>query len=294
MFVICSVNCNAAEEANENVPLSLEWGLWEKIVIVSITAIFAFLSSSFLEYRKQKRKPKKQLSYDTEIKEGLVAVEGNIKEKVKVLYSDQLIENLYYVACDVENTGNKVVKDQYIRFEFPKGTDILNSFFEPTPERETNVEELQDPDLELHEKRYRIGHLERKQQVGYRFILTGSTRGNPKLHPFNEAGDVDFVHRSIRKISEEMDDITRFVTLFLLFLIIPQLFYIAPFVGSTAAAVVRLIIFIYMIPLIKPFAKVISSLLLKYSSARTDETKIRERSSEIGESGSVVMAVDNE
>jgi hypothetical protein len=38
MFVICSVNCNAAEEANENVPLSLEWGFWEKIVIVSITA----------------------------------------------------------------------------------------------------------------------------------------------------------------------------------------------------------------------------------------------------------------
>ena len=256
VFVICSVNCNAAEEANESVSFSLGGDFLEKIVIAIVTAIFTFLSISFLEYRKQKRKPKKQLSYDTEIKEDLVAVERNIKEKVKVLYSDQLIENLYHVACDVENTGNMVVKDHYIRFEFPKGTDIVDSFFEPTPEREINVEELQDPDLELHEKRYRIGHLECKQQVGYRFILTGSTRVDPKLHPFNEAGDVDFVHRSIRRISEEMDDITGFVTLFLLFLIIPPLFYIIPSeLGSMAAGVVRLIIFIYMTQFIKPLQR---------------------------------------
>ena len=224
-------------------------------------------------------------------------VEVDIKgENVKVLYSDQLIENLYYVACDVENTGNKVVKDEYIRFEFPKGTDIVDSFFEPTPERETNVEELQDPDLELHEKRYRIGHLECKQQVGYRFILTGSTRVDLKLHPFNEAGDVEFVRRSIRKISEEMDDITRFLTLFLFFFIIPPIFEAIPGFGYTAAGAVRLIIFIYMIPLIKPFAKVISSLILRYTSARTDEPKITigVGDIEVGESGSVEMAIHDE
>jgi len=58
---------------------------WVKVTIAVISAILAFLSAYILAQLKQRKEPKKQLSYNVSIREGLVEVKKDVREKVKVL-----------------------------------------------------------------------------------------------------------------------------------------------------------------------------------------------------------------
>lgn len=253
----------AADENATSMAFYVEKDFWAKITLVIITAILSFLVSYALWQIKKRKEPKRQLSYDLGIKKGLVEVEKDIKDKVTVLYNNQKIEDLYHVSCNVENTGNLVIKNNYIRFEFNQEIEIMEFFFEPKPEREMGVEEDLKTELETCEKRFIIKHLDRNQQVGFHFILASSKEVRIKLHPFNEEV-VDFVPRSISKVSNQKEQITSFVTLYLLFLLLPSALYIVPFFGTTAADYVRVAILIIIYPFIKPFAQAIADMISKF------------------------------
>jgi hypothetical protein len=247
---------------------------WEKsiytILGAVLTLIVTIISNYVNERRKLKFRVRKQLSYEISTKKDLVEVEKEIKDKVKVLYNNKIIENLYYVACDIENSGNTVIKNQYIRFEFPQDTKIIDPFFDPVPEPEIGLQEEKNPELNTYELKYKIGHLECGQQVGYRFILTSENPVvAPKLHPFNEEGDVTLVSKSRSKSYEEKNDIVNFITLYLYMLILPSAFLIFGSAGDFAANLIRLIILIYIYPFIKPFAKVVGELISGTNDRKT-------------------------
>lgn len=280
LFVFLSANlvsCTTEGESSNITSFSItsffsSTDFWEKFVYsifgAVLTLIVTIISNYANERHKLKHRVRKQLSYDISTKKDLVEIEKDIRDKVKVLYNGELINNLYYVSCDIENSGNAVIKNQYIRFEFPTETKIIDPFFDPLPEREIGLQEERCPELNTYELRYKIGHLERGQLVGYRFILTSNNPTvEPKLHPFNEDGDVILVPKSKSKSYEEKNDITSFITLYLYLLIIPSTLLIFGSVGDFAANIVRLIILIYIYPYIKPFAKAIAELVSKINES---------------------------
>ena len=124
---------------------------------------------------------------------------------------------MYHVKCNVENIGATVVKSQDIRFEFSPETRILDSYLDPVPEPEMKVEMISDLALKTYAKKYKIGHIEQSQSVDFQFTLTSPRDVELELHPFNEAGDVDFISRSGSKVDDEKEKITKFLTLLILY-----------------------------------------------------------------------------
>ncbi len=136
--------CGIASEALPTQSSFFEQEFWEKVTVALVSAVLAFIGSFILLQFQKRRESKKMLSYDTFIRKGLVEVEEDVKEKVKVLYEGNEIKDLYHVACNVQNTGNTVVTNQYLRFEFSVGTSIVDKYYDPEPERELAVEESTD------------------------------------------------------------------------------------------------------------------------------------------------------
>jgi len=80
------------------------------ISIAAVGAVLAFLFSFLLSQITERRKPRKQLSYDLEVEKGLVKIEKNIEKKVKTFYNNKEIGNLFHVICDIKNTGNQTAR----------------------------------------------------------------------------------------------------------------------------------------------------------------------------------------
>ena len=200
--------------------------LFKDIVIKIGNAIPIFLgglASGYVLFQiKKKSESGKRLSYSLEMNTGLVNVEKNVKEKVKVLYEDREVLNLSYLVINIENTGNAVIKSEELRFEFTEETEILNFYFEPKPEPEMKVTEIADSSLRKYERKCKIGHIEREQKLGIRFLVTSESEIQPpKLHPFNENGDVEFVSRAVAKTLSDREKVTRFLSLLIIYSNIP-------------------------------------------------------------------------
>lgn len=254
---------------------------WEKIAIAVLSAVLAFIGSYLLSQIQRRSQPRKQLSYDTDVRKGLVTVQEEVKEKVKVLYSGQEITDLYYVACNIENTGTTVIKKEQIRFEFPADANILDHFFDPKVQPEFGVEPVTNGGLNHFERKFAIAHLEKNQKVGFRFILTSGEMPQVKLHPFNDEGDVEFIPRAVSVVADERFHIRSFAALFIMFTVLPPIFSGIPFgLGTFVASIVQLAIFFSMLPHIKPFAKTITELIVR-TPKRTVEAQLSIREARI-------------
>jgi len=248
--------------------------LWQKVAVALVSAILAFIGSYVLAQMKRRDDAKKRLSYDTETWQGLIAVAKEITEKVKVLYNGLEIKDLYYIACSVENTGNTVIKKQQIRFEFPTSVEIVDHFFDPEPQPEIGVERLKRNGA-ANERKFSIGHLDKTQAVGFRFIVTSPELPELTLHPFNEEGNVEFTPRTVSVIADERYHVRVFVVLFILFTVVPPVFWVIPFqLGDAAAGIVRFGILLFMLPHIKPFARAVTQLILRGPAKRTVEARV--------------------
>ena len=193
---------------------------------------------------------------------------------LEVLYKEHQIENLYYALCYIENTGNTVIKDQYIRFEFPSEAVIIDYSPEPKPEPELGVSEAAIAELKPNEKRYSIGHIERGQHVGFGFVLTSSSKIYLNLHPFNEEGNVEFVSRTISEAQSDKDHFVKFIILYFLFDFVPRVLVAIPFFGSELAGLARLAILIAIYPTLKSVANVIAGIVGRLLLSGTSEAPL--------------------
>jgi hypothetical protein len=101
--------------------------LTEKFLIALASAILSLLTGYILFQVKESREPKKRLSYDMDIRHGLLGVEEQIAKHLSVSYKGQAAENITYVRCDIKNTGNTLIKDQFLRFDFGDNIQILDA-----------------------------------------------------------------------------------------------------------------------------------------------------------------------
>jgi len=236
----------------------------QNVAVALLSAVLAFLSGYALAGIGKKTRSGKKLSYSINIESGLVNVEKNIKDKVKVTYEREEIVNLSNVKFELLNSGESVVKLQDIRFEFPETTRILDFYFDPQPQPEMKVEKIYDPSIKEFEKKCRIGHIEKDQQLGVRFIVTGDSEVSLIPHPFNENGDVEFISRSTAKTLSEKEQISRFLSLFVMYFLIPPIFSAFSYIGELMSGVVRLTILLFLFRFIVPFSEVIADVITSW------------------------------
>jgi hypothetical protein len=236
--------------------------LLEKVLIAIVSATLSLITGYILLQLKERREPRKRLSYDVEIRPGLVSVEESVAHNVSLTYKGRSAEKLAYVKYDIKNTGNSIVKGEYLRFEFAEGCEVLDSYTEPRPPKEYGVVEIYDRDLLSNERRYLIAHLEKQQQVGFRFILTKAVDPEPRVIPFNEEGDVDFSATSISRASDDRRLVEQFIRLFLLSIIVPPIFRFLPApLDDVALGFVYMILGFALIPLVTPFSRTIARVI---------------------------------
>lgn len=253
-----------------------------KVTIALVSAFLSFLGSFGVYQIKQRKEPRKQLSYDLKITKGLVSVQESVKDKVTILYDGQNTANIFLVSCDLVNDGNTVIKNQYVRFEFTKEAEVIDFYFDPKPEKEFGVKESQEDNLETYEKRFRISHLEKNQQIGFNFVLTGQKDVNVKLHPFNEEGNVKFIPSSISKVEDDKLLVYKFIAYSLMYLLFPPVFnLVSSSVTNIAVNLTRIAILFALFPTIKPFAKLMANVLIRLSYDKSIETEISIRDSQI-------------
>ncbi len=214
-------------------------------------------------------------SYDLETRHSLVTVEENIARNVSLMYKGFSTDKLAYVRCDVKNTGNSVIKSEYLPFEFADGSRIIDAYTEPSPPKEYGVSEVEDAGLRQHERRYLISHLEKQQQVGFRFVLTDVTEPEPKIIPFNEEGDVEVTVTSISRAANDQRLIEQFVYLFVLSLIIQPIFGFLPgFLGDIALVLVHIIFGVAMLPLLKAVSRAVAGAIVAWGRPKQEGVSI--------------------
>ncbi|PZV26261.1 MAG: hypothetical protein DCF12_10485, partial [Snowella sp.] len=239
--------------------------LWQSIVVAVLSAVLAFITGYALAGISKKQGSGKKLSYSLLIENGLVKIEKNIREKVKVLYNSEEIENLYNISFNLENTGTTVIKAQEIRFEFPQEARILDFSFEPEPEQEMKAEKIESG-LRSFEKKCKIGQIERGQSLGIRFTATSKSEiQEVKLHPYNESGDIEFTSRLVTKALSNRDQIARFLSLYIFYLVVPPIFYLLPFgLGEMMAGFTRFILLLSLFRLIVPFSEILADIVFRH------------------------------
>ncbi|MFG1894791.1 hypothetical protein ACGFIP_12305 [Micromonospora zamorensis] len=187
--------------------------LFTSIGLALITAAVGFATSLLVERRKARREPRRQLTWSAAYERGLVRVSDDMRAKVRISYNDAEVSNLMSMVLTIANTGNRVVKNNYIRVSFsPTSAKVLEAVLDPAPEREVGVSAV-DEDSHPYESRFIIGHLERTQSVSYRFLIADvSPQASPfSVHSFNDEGDVDFVQRDAARVRSDAEHLRPFL-----------------------------------------------------------------------------------
>ncbi|MCC3511962.1 MAG: hypothetical protein EAZ86_28000 [Oscillatoriales cyanobacterium] len=275
-------------------PFYLQQDFWAKVAIAVVSAIATLAANYTLQVLKKKDEPKYQLSHYTSIKKGVVEVEKDFQEKISILYNSQKIANdFYYVVCEVKNTGSLAIKDEYIRFEFSKGTRFID-VFAPDAKKEMGVEDLQnDPNfkLENHEKRYKISSLKKCEKIIFRFVVVPTEGESLTMTPHNTNGEVEFILGSLKEVEDERYNLTKFITLFLIFIIVPPVFDVIPFFGSIVALWARLSILFLIYPFIEPISKIVAQAVL--TGAYKTEDLVKEFVNVAGSDNNVIYLSGN-
>lgn len=165
--------------------------------------------------------------------------------------------------------GNKVAKGHQLRFSFGPDVRLLEAYLDPSREPELQVKETDESRSKTNQRIYQIGHLEKQQEVTFRFALDGQPPRDRQPHPFNAEGDVAFVRRDMSRIREDQEHLQPFLTYLLLLIIIPPLFRgLLSNVGPLAAAGLGLVFLLLLAPHIGPTGRVIAQILALLSSTR--------------------------
>jgi len=240
------------------IPVPAAGSLEEKILIAIASGALSFLSGYILLELKERRTPKKRLSYNLTVKKGLVIVDDEISDDISLYYKGRPAGKLSYVRVDIKNTGSTVVKNEFIRFSFNDSSKILNVFHDPIPPPEIGISEIGD---ETNNYRYRIGHIERLQCVSFCFIVESPGEVLPEMHPFNDEGDVEFTASSIAKEADDQTKLERFIYCSILWIFISVWTSIMP--GGEIVFFLSFAIFSFAaMPLIRPVARIMASTLL--------------------------------
>lgn len=191
-----------------------------QIAVPAGTLVVGFASSYVLERIKARREPSHRISWEATTERGIIETHPDLRESVTVSYNGQQVDDLTAVSCRVSNTGNRVIKNQLVRFEFPIDCRVLDAQLDPIPQREISVVRQQDRETDQREIIYVIGHLERQQEITIKLLASGRSAPDWAIYAFNEAGDVEFQRRDVSRQRKDQEHVAPFLTYLFIMLLV--------------------------------------------------------------------------
>ncbi|WP_405773037.1 hypothetical protein [Streptomyces sp. NBC_01538] len=228
----------------------------QKLLVALVSAIIGASATLFAHFLKARAEPHKRISWESSTDPGFAAInDPEIKDKLSVTYGNTTVKNIYSIKYKVANSGNRVVKGQRIRFQFPQDTRVLESYLSPLPEPELKVER---ESTQRDGVTYSIGHLERKQEVQFRFVVAGDSAHRWKATPSNEEGDVEVERRGVAEKKEDSTHVKPFLISLFLLLTVPYALaspVIDEPIGDALSTVARFTFLIYALFHVSPVAR---------------------------------------
>ncbi|QDO42572.1 hypothetical protein FNV62_34620 [Streptomyces sp. RLB3-17] len=239
--------------------------LQQKFVVALVSAIIGASTTLLVHFLKARSEPRKRISWDSSTDPGFAAIDDpEIRDKLSITYGHVAVKNIFSIKYKISNTGNRVIKDQQVRFSFPEDTQVLEAYLSPTPEPELKVERTSSPNP--RDVIYKIGHLEREQEVQFRFVAAGETANKWKAVPSNEEGDVDVQKRGVAEKKEDRTHVKPFVISVFLFLTVPYAFsssLIDEPIAESLATITRFTFLAYSLFHLSPVARTVRDMLNK-------------------------------
>jgi NADH:ubiquinone oxidoreductase subunit 3 (subunit A) len=244
------------------------------VVSLVLPAILGFVSAILLDLYKSSREKKKRLSYSTNTNPKVDTIKitetgGHVKYESDIALADFI----------VENTGNKILKGQYIRLASPEGTKILDVKYSPEPEREMEFKVNAD-NLKANEYACTIGYIKPKQKVGFHLLIENPQNSSITLSPHHKSStdndeDVIFDSGLKNKADDDKEIIRTFLVLVLIFIILPTPFnfpistefgFLFGFfrLEITIANIIQAFLLFFILNEIVPFSKAITNMIFKY------------------------------
>lgn len=233
------------------------------LIVAAVGAVIGVLGTVAIERVKMRREPTRRLSWDAEVHNAMVSTDETIRQRLQLSYGGLPIEGLSSVEFQIENTGNRVVKDEYLRFSFPPGVEVIDAVPTSAPEREMGVARRPDREQSRGEAVFAIGHLERGQTVALRLSVSGQNIEGWKVVAHNDEGDVEFHERSAARRKEDREHVPAFFRLAFLLFTVPPLFTFLGDAGDVAAAVLSAAFLISLLPHLAPTGRALRDFLTR-------------------------------
>lgn len=241
--------------------------LESNFLIAVIGTIVGSIGTLVVNYISSRKEPHKRVSWDATAEPGLKNIDPDIRRKLRIDYNGVLVEDLFSVKYRLQNTGNRVVKNERLRFTFPADAEIVEAYLSPEPEPELKVSE--ESVASTNERVYLIGQLERGQEVNFRFVATGKEAASWKAVPSNDEGDVVVEQRDAPRTQENAAHIAPFLIWTLLLFAAPSVIDLGDLFGGLLTGVTAFVCLVFAIYHLQFAARVIRDVLVSLSSRRT-------------------------
>lgn len=230
-------------------------------ILAVFSAVCGFIFAWIMARIQARSAPRKAISWDVSI-EKPPQLDKDQERRVGMTYRGVEVKDLVQVYILLENTGNTVIKNEYVRFRLPEQSRILEVETDPTPEPELDVSEVRDGTLGMMDRRYKIGHLEVGQSVRF-YIATdgGAWSGWSGMHPFNEEGGVLFQRRDIARAKEDVEEVRPFIRNVAALFVVALLALVFPYPESMAFAIVSIPLCVYVIIAAPRVSRVVQRLI---------------------------------
>ena len=263
----------ALTQVSQTVEPNILGEIISKGVYLLAAAVLGFTFNVLLDIYKKRSEEVRRLSYTIKYREATKVIKVYEDEDKEV---ESKISQAYFY---LENSGDKVLKEQFVRLMSSQGTEITSVGFEPRPEREIDLTKS-SIELNKNEIAYDIGYIKPKQAIGINVTIESKSNIPMGLETFHKSNteDVAFEPQEEIKIRKDRDVVQKFIALCLFFWIVPIPFEIPIRIGAesglyfakgslelefTIASLMRMSILLLLIREIEPFARVVTNFLDK-------------------------------
>ncbi|QNP71688.1 hypothetical protein IAG44_21150 [Streptomyces roseirectus] len=233
----------------------------QNLVVAVVGTVVGVLGTVAIEHVKMRREPMKRLTWEAEVQNAMVSTDDAIRRRLRLSYNGTTIDGLSSIEFRVENTGNRVVKDERLRFRLPTGTQIIEAVPTSAPEREMGVARRPDLEQDTGEAVFTIAQLERGQTLALRLSVSSPDISGWKVVAHNDEGDVEFHERSAARRKQDREHVPAFFTLAFLLITVPPLVSLLGDAGRLAAVVLGVAFLIGAAPHIAPTGRTLRDFL---------------------------------
>ncbi|MGW4240976.1 hypothetical protein [Nocardia sp. NPDC004722] len=269
---------------------------WWRVAIGLAATIAGFILKEISDQIRERKKVKR-LAYAVAVGSAMNNVPESLAEQISIQFAGQSVEGqLFETTCTVTNSGHLVVKNQYLRFSFPSGCQVLKTYLVGDPPIELGVEEAPLEQPRQTDRRWRIAHLEKNQSTAFGFLVSGPAAKPPAIFGHNDEGGVELVSKGkLARENNAAGDIGVFTSSLLLAFALPS---VPDTVFDLFFSLVRILMICLALARVKPIAALAASYLTR-SDSPTPETSyrldgVRAESIVIGYKGTIVKNASEE